>query len=113
MIRKAKPWIISHGTFSWRESDPGEVVPDVYSIVACSLAEAARERDEHLPLLTEHTTIVRLNLTSLTNLLLTQCNPGQRLDHDLSTQRQRSYHPRGREGTWVQRRKQTLQPRVG
>ena len=69
MIRKAKPWILACGTFSWRIDDPGEEVPDVDTIVARSFAHACRERRQHLVLLTEHIACVRRNPTSLTSFL--------------------------------------------
>lgn len=59
MIRKAKPWIIACGTFSWRVDDPGDVVLSIDAIVAESFADACRERAQRLVLLTEHVTCVR------------------------------------------------------
>ncbi|KAF8593809.1 hypothetical protein BDV93DRAFT_566128 [Ceratobasidium sp. AG-I] len=59
MVRKAKPEIIAAGTFSWRTGDPGDIVPDVDTIVARAFAQACRERAQRFVLLTEHITCVK------------------------------------------------------
>lgn len=63
MVKKAKPWIISCGTFSWRIEDPGQEVPSVDAIVARTLAKACRERGRRFPLMPEHVTCVCLDPT--------------------------------------------------
>ncbi|KAF8597065.1 hypothetical protein BDV93DRAFT_562728 [Ceratobasidium sp. AG-I] len=64
MIKKAKPWIISCGTFSWRAEDPGDEVFSVDTIVARSFAMACRERAQHFVLLSEHITCVKNLVTT-------------------------------------------------
>ncbi|KAF8593939.1 hypothetical protein BDV93DRAFT_565965 [Ceratobasidium sp. AG-I] len=64
MIKKAKPWIIACGTFSWRAEDPGDEVPNVDTIVARSFGMACRERAQRFVLLSEHITCVKTLVTT-------------------------------------------------
>lgn len=46
MAKRAKPWIISCGTFDWRNGDPGEKVPTSDVIVARCFARACQELEK-------------------------------------------------------------------